>query len=129
VIRQPSNFSLANLVAANNTIQDATIAAPTARHSSTNSCQPYLLLFSSILSRPLRLLREQTPSTRPSQTASTSRSQFTPHLIQRAETMASEPTTPVKVPKAASTYTPTTQDPDLRSQINTVLLRDGHISK
>ncbi|KAE9372261.1 hypothetical protein N431DRAFT_439370 [Stipitochalara longipes BDJ] len=43
--------------------------------------------------------------------------------------MASEPTTPVKVPKAASTYTPAIQDPDLRSQINTVLLRDGHISK
>ncbi|KIN04911.1 hypothetical protein OIDMADRAFT_157407 [Oidiodendron maius Zn] len=43
--------------------------------------------------------------------------------------MNSEPTTPVRVPKAASTYTPTTQDPDLRSQINTILLRDGHISK
>ncbi|KAH6680736.1 hypothetical protein B0J14DRAFT_532185 [Halenospora varia] len=43
--------------------------------------------------------------------------------------MASEPTTPVRVPKAAATYTPSTQDPDLRSQINTVLLRDGHISK
>jgi hypothetical protein len=43
--------------------------------------------------------------------------------------MISEPTTPVRVPKAASTYTPTTQDPDLRSQINTILLRDGHISK
>ncbi|RDL39674.1 Uncharacterized protein BP5553_04014 [Venustampulla echinocandica] len=43
--------------------------------------------------------------------------------------MDSEPTTPVRVPKAVSTYTPTTQDPDLRSQINTVLLRDGHISK
>jgi hypothetical protein len=41
----------------------------------------------------------------------------------------SEPTTPVRVPKAAATYTPTTQDPDLRSQINTVLLRDGHISR
>ena len=43
--------------------------------------------------------------------------------------MASESTTPVKLPKAVSTYTTTTQDPDLRSQINTVLLRDGHISK
>ncbi|KAH7342880.1 hypothetical protein BKA65DRAFT_587079 [Rhexocercosporidium sp. MPI-PUGE-AT-0058] len=43
--------------------------------------------------------------------------------------MASEPTTPVRVPKAASTYTPTTQDADLRSQINSVLLRDGHITK
>jgi len=43
--------------------------------------------------------------------------------------MASEPTTPVRLPKGASTYTPQTQDPDLRSQINTVLLRDGHVSK
>jgi hypothetical protein len=43
--------------------------------------------------------------------------------------MNAEPTTPVRVPKAASTYTPTIQDPDLRSQINTVLLRDGHVSK
>ncbi len=43
--------------------------------------------------------------------------------------MTSEPTTPVRVPKAASTYSPTTQDPDLRSQINSVLLREGHVSK
>ncbi|KAL2075758.1 hypothetical protein VTL71DRAFT_701 [Oculimacula yallundae] len=43
--------------------------------------------------------------------------------------MASEPTTPVRVPKAASTYNTTTQDADLRSQINSVLLRDGHITK
>ncbi|CAL3969275.1 hypothetical protein PZA11_006134 [Diplocarpon coronariae] len=43
--------------------------------------------------------------------------------------MTSEPTTPVRVPKAATTYSPTTQDPDLRSQINLVLLREGHISK
>jgi len=43
--------------------------------------------------------------------------------------MASEPTTPVKVPKAASTYGMSIQDPDLRSQINTVLLREGHVAK
>ncbi|TVY20932.1 hypothetical protein LARI1_G001392 [Lachnellula arida] len=43
--------------------------------------------------------------------------------------MATEPTTPIRVPKAASTYTPSTQDPDLRHQINTILLKDGHISK
>ncbi|TVY37409.1 hypothetical protein LOCC1_G006382 [Lachnellula occidentalis] len=43
--------------------------------------------------------------------------------------MAAEPTTPIRVPKAASTYTPSTQDPDLRHQINTILLKDGHISK
>jgi len=44
-------------------------------------------------------------------------------------TMAAEPTTPIRVPKAAATYTPSTQDPDLRHQINTILLKDGHISK
>jgi len=43
--------------------------------------------------------------------------------------MAAEPTTPICVPKAASTYTPSTQDPDLRHQINTILLKDGHITK
>lgn len=44
--------------------------------------------------------------------------------------MASDPTTPVRVSKAAATqYTTTSQDPDLRSQINTVLLRDHHIEK
>lgn len=44
-------------------------------------------------------------------------------------TSQSQPQTPVRVPKVATTYTPTTQDPDLRSQINTVLLRDGHVEK
>ncbi|ESZ98348.1 hypothetical protein SBOR_1226 [Sclerotinia borealis F-4128] len=43
--------------------------------------------------------------------------------------MASEPTTPVRVSKSAANYTPTTQDPDLRSQINTILLKDGHVAK
>ncbi|RFU28844.1 hypothetical protein B7463_g7482, partial [Scytalidium lignicola] len=43
--------------------------------------------------------------------------------------MASDPTTTVRVPKAVSTYSTTTQDPDLRSQINTVLLREGHVAK
>ncbi|KAG9239032.1 hypothetical protein BJ875DRAFT_491877 [Amylocarpus encephaloides] len=41
----------------------------------------------------------------------------------------SEPTTPVRVPKSITTYTPTTQDPDLRSSINMVLLREGHVPK
>lgn len=36
---------------------------------------------------------------------------------------------PVRVPRAAADYTPAVQDPDLRSQINAVLLRDGHIAK
>ncbi|RDW94708.1 hypothetical protein BP5796_00471 [Coleophoma crateriformis] len=43
--------------------------------------------------------------------------------------MASEPTSPVRVPKAASTYSASTQDPELRSQINTMLLKDGHVSR
>ena len=37
--------------------------------------------------------------------------------------------TPVKVPGSAATYTPATLDPELRSQINSALLRDGHIAK
>ncbi|KYK61426.1 hypothetical protein DCS_02568 [Drechmeria coniospora] len=43
--------------------------------------------------------------------------------------MAQQPSTPVKVPSSAANHTPATLDPDLRSQINTVLLRDGHVAK
>ncbi|KAK7415877.1 hypothetical protein QQX98_005566 [Neonectria punicea] len=43
--------------------------------------------------------------------------------------MSNPPTTPLKVPSSAANYTPATLDPDLRSQINTVLLRDGHVAK
>lgn len=43
--------------------------------------------------------------------------------------MSNIPSTPVKVPSSAANYTPATLDPDLRSQINTVLLRDGHVAK
>jgi hypothetical protein len=43
--------------------------------------------------------------------------------------MSQQPSTPVKVPSSAASYTPATVDADLRSQINTVLLRDGHINK
>ena len=39
------------------------------------------------------------------------------------------PSTPVKVPASSASYTPATLDPDLRSQINTVLIRDGHVAK
>jgi hypothetical protein len=35
----------------------------------------------------------------------------------------------VKTPASAAGYTPATQDPDLRSQINAILIRDGHVSK
>ncbi|TGJ79837.1 hypothetical protein E0Z10_g8934 [Xylaria hypoxylon] len=43
--------------------------------------------------------------------------------------MSHLPSTPVKVPPSAATYTPATQDADLRSQINTVLLREGQATK
>ncbi|KAI1167929.1 hypothetical protein F5B18DRAFT_647156 [Nemania serpens] len=44
--------------------------------------------------------------------------------------MSSHPSaTPAKVPASAATYTPATQDADLRSQINTILLREGHSTK
>ncbi|KAI1369181.1 hypothetical protein F5Y08DRAFT_184355 [Xylaria arbuscula] len=43
--------------------------------------------------------------------------------------MSHPPSTPAKVPAAATTYTPATQDADLRSQINTLLLREGHAAK
>ncbi|KAI0435238.1 hypothetical protein F5Y09DRAFT_294119 [Xylaria sp. FL1042] len=43
--------------------------------------------------------------------------------------MSHPPSTPVKVPPSAASYTPATQDADLRSQINTLLLRDGHAAK
>ncbi|TFB02293.1 hypothetical protein CCMA1212_006003 [Trichoderma ghanense] len=43
--------------------------------------------------------------------------------------MSQRPSTPVKVPPSAANYTPATLDPDLRSQINTILLKDGHVAK
>ncbi|KAL7823441.1 hypothetical protein V8C26DRAFT_119464 [Trichoderma gracile] len=42
--------------------------------------------------------------------------------------MSQRPSTPVKVPPSAANYTPATLDPDLRSQINAVLLKDGHVA-
>ncbi|KAI1878543.1 uncharacterized protein JN550_000725 [Neoarthrinium moseri] len=43
--------------------------------------------------------------------------------------MSPPPSTPVKVPSSAATYTPATLDTDLRSQINSLLIKDGHIEK
>ncbi|KAI0486887.1 hypothetical protein F4859DRAFT_317595 [Xylaria cf. heliscus] len=43
--------------------------------------------------------------------------------------MSHPPATPAKVPASAATYTPATQDADLRSQINSLLLREGHATK
>ncbi|KAH6624758.1 hypothetical protein B0J18DRAFT_410182 [Chaetomium sp. MPI-SDFR-AT-0129] len=39
------------------------------------------------------------------------------------------PSTPIKVSAAAASYTPATQDQDLRSQINGLLIKEGHVSK
>ncbi|OLN81456.1 hypothetical protein CCHL11_09046 [Colletotrichum chlorophyti] len=39
------------------------------------------------------------------------------------------PSTPVKVPPSAANHSAATLDPELRSQINTFLLRDGHVTK
>lgn len=50
-------------------------------------------------------------------------------LIHTLSIMSQRPSTPVKVPSSAANYTPATLDPDLRSQINTILLKDGHITK
>ncbi|KAI1133002.1 hypothetical protein F5Y10DRAFT_154723 [Nemania abortiva] len=43
--------------------------------------------------------------------------------------MSHPSSTPAKVPASAANYTPATQDADLRSQINTLLLREGHATK
>ncbi|KXJ94334.1 hypothetical protein Micbo1qcDRAFT_202216 [Microdochium bolleyi] len=43
--------------------------------------------------------------------------------------MSQPPSTPAKVPASAANHTPATLDPDLRSQINTLLISDGHIVK
>ncbi|KAI0128598.1 hypothetical protein BJ170DRAFT_721294 [Xylariales sp. AK1849] len=43
--------------------------------------------------------------------------------------MSHPPSTPVKVPASAATYTPATLDADLRSQINALLIKEGHIEK
>ncbi|KAI0180279.1 hypothetical protein GGR52DRAFT_569028 [Hypoxylon sp. FL1284] len=37
--------------------------------------------------------------------------------------------TPVKVPPSATSYTPATQDVDLRSQINMLLHKEGHVTR
>ncbi|KAI1816177.1 hypothetical protein GGS20DRAFT_253341 [Poronia punctata] len=43
--------------------------------------------------------------------------------------MSHQSSTPVKVPTSAATYTPAMQDLEMRSQINTLLLREGHTTK
>ncbi|KAK6841633.1 hypothetical protein PG990_006370 [Apiospora arundinis] len=37
--------------------------------------------------------------------------------------------TPAKVPSSAATYTPATLDPELRSNINVLLLKEGYVEK
>ncbi|GAP89336.1 putative cobalt-precorrin-5B C -methyltransferase [Rosellinia necatrix] len=43
--------------------------------------------------------------------------------------MSHAPSTPAKIPASAATYTAATQDADLRSQLNVLLLREGHTNK
>ena len=43
--------------------------------------------------------------------------------------MSQPPSTPVKIPAAAAGYTDATVDPQLRSDINSLLLKEGHINK
>ncbi|KAH9906249.1 hypothetical protein F4778DRAFT_725105 [Xylariomycetidae sp. FL2044] len=43
--------------------------------------------------------------------------------------MSHPSSTPANVPVSAASYTPATLDPELRSQINVLLLQDGHITK
>ncbi|KAI0835543.1 hypothetical protein F5Y06DRAFT_121452 [Hypoxylon sp. FL0890] len=43
--------------------------------------------------------------------------------------MSHQSQTPVKVPASATAYTPATQDPDLRSQINALLIKEGYVNK
>ncbi|RDA93628.1 hypothetical protein CP533_6187 [Ophiocordyceps camponoti-saundersi (nom. inval.)] len=46
-----------------------------------------------------------------------------------AQQSPSTPSTPVKVSSAAANYSAAMLEPDLRSQINDALLRDGHITR
>ncbi|KAK4639153.1 hypothetical protein QC761_705600 [Podospora bellae-mahoneyi] len=39
------------------------------------------------------------------------------------------PSTPVKIPPSAAGYTPATLDPELRSSINGILIKEGHVAK
>lgn len=39
------------------------------------------------------------------------------------------PTTKLRIPSAAASYTPATMDPDLRSQLNMLLINGGHDKK
>lgn len=50
-------------------------------------------------------------------------------LLHTTVAMSQPPQTPVKVPASATNYTPATLDPDLRSNINAMLIRDGHVQK
>ncbi|KAK4194744.1 hypothetical protein QBC40DRAFT_343949 [Triangularia verruculosa] len=43
--------------------------------------------------------------------------------------MSNNPSTPIKVPPSAASYTPATLDPELRSSINSTLIKEGHVTK
>jgi hypothetical protein len=67
---------------------------------------------------PARLLRPLVPPA----TRKTS-------LINTATMANQNPSTPVKVPSSAANHTAATLDPDLRSQINSILIKEGHVTK
>ncbi|RCI09292.1 hypothetical protein L249_1479 [Ophiocordyceps polyrhachis-furcata BCC 54312] len=46
-----------------------------------------------------------------------------------AQQSSPTPSTPVKVSSSAANYSAATMEPDLRSQVNDALLRDGHITR
>ncbi|KAI9897217.1 hypothetical protein N3K66_008239 [Trichothecium roseum] len=48
---------------------------------------------------------------------------------QPSSTPAAAAAAAVQIPSSAANNTPATLDPDMRSQINSLLLRDGHIQK
>ncbi len=53
-----------------------------------------------------------------------------PASVSNAAIMANQnPSTPVKVPSSAANHTAATLDPDLRSQINSILIKEGHVTK
>ncbi len=52
----------------------------------------------------------------------------TPYSSPQFSIMAN-PSTPVKVPPSAANYTAATLDPDLRSQINSILIKEGHVTR
>jgi hypothetical protein len=56
-------------------------------------------------------------------------SHFDSSTTPSADMSNQNPSTPVKVPSSAANYTAATLDPDLRSQINSTLIKEGLVTK